>query len=795
MASSEADRDLLFGILALQNGLVDQADLIAAFQTWSKDKSGPLALVLVNRGSLTEERRAVLNDLVRMHLERHGEDSMRSLAAVGLMATTVASFKQVGDPALNASLACITKTGSGNSIVVDDGRSTTQDYRADSNATSAVGRYRILRSLARGGIGIVSVALDTELHREVALKEIQPERADDPASRARFLLEAEVTGRLEHPGVVPMYGLGASTEGRPYYAMRLVRGESLQEAINRFHAADRQPGRAPGERALELRKLLGRFTDVCDVVAYAHSRGVIHRDIKPLNILLGPYGETLLVDWGLAKIVGRNNVEPGASEATLRPEMTAGSSETVAGTVIGTPAYMSPEQAEGRLEAIGAASDIYSLGATLFCLLTGRLPIEGKDVAMMIRQVQQGEFPLPRVVNHRVPAPLEAVVLQAMALRPESRYISARALAEELNRWIADEPVSAFPDPLPRRCARWASQHRLAVRTAVMASIISVLLYTYSSYVIFRRQAQALNEAKSALDRNDKVRRNVAEREEKQHQLIEASNILQSQVAWLQEQMKNQPDRPGWIKFHEAFLRQQFPYFIDFIKHDSHDPTLKDCIAKAHCQVGLLHVELGERDEALASYTNALKIWSSTYYTFDGRANEYSSDYLNLYMIIGKLQKDLGQLDQAAQSYELAIATLKHYNTPCETIMSLYHDAGELLKKSGRPTESLRNYVQAIQTLESKPECVRVANGLDYLYKRACFLGLCSDAIAQGALSQDGTNQIMYASQAMMALRKAVDAGYKDLEHMMVDTDLSSLRSREDFKELLSNLRSKTSSQ
>src|SRR5262249_18744412 len=154
-----------------------------------------------------------------------------------------------------------------------------------------------------GGLGEVFVAEDTELHREVALKQIQASHAHDRASRARFVLEAEITGGLEHPGVVPVYGLGCYADGRPYYAMRLIRGDSLKQAIDRFHEAD-VPGRDPGGRALSFRELLGRFVAACNAVAYAHSRGVIHRDIKPANVMLGPYGETQVVDWGLAKPVG-----------------------------------------------------------------------------------------------------------------------------------------------------------------------------------------------------------------------------------------------------------------------------------------------------------------------------------------------------------------------------------------------------------------------------------------------------------------------------------------------------------
>src|SRR5262249_45268433 len=152
---------------------------------------------------------------------------------------------------------------------------------------SASTRFRPLRLHAKGGLGEVHLADDGELHRQVALKRIQADHADDPDSRHRFLREAEITGGLEHPGIVPVYGLGMDADGRPYYAMRFIKGESLKQAIEHFHQAE-GPKRDPGERTLALRELLGRFVAVCNAVAYAHSRGVLHRDLKPDNVMLGP---------------------------------------------------------------------------------------------------------------------------------------------------------------------------------------------------------------------------------------------------------------------------------------------------------------------------------------------------------------------------------------------------------------------------------------------------------------------------------------------------------------------------
>ena len=187
------------------------------------------------------------------------------------------------------------------------------DSAAPTSPAEGRSRYRALRPLGRGGLGEVFVALDEELNREVALKEVQARHCGRGENLVRFLLEAEVTGRLEHPGVVPVYGLGRYADGRPYYAMRLIKGETLKDAIDRFHDADRL-GRDLGERSLAFRALLRRFIDVCNAVAYAHSNGVLHRDLKPANIMLGPFGETLVIDWGLAKVLGRataDTVEAG----------------------------------------------------------------------------------------------------------------------------------------------------------------------------------------------------------------------------------------------------------------------------------------------------------------------------------------------------------------------------------------------------------------------------------------------------------------------------------------------------
>ena len=210
MADTAADRSLLLGLLALQNGLIDQGQLVAAFQAWTLDKSKSLADHLEARGNLTASKRALLDALAEVHLEAHGGDVYKSLAAVSAGKSTRESLVRIGDPDIEATLGHVPSAH----VSTDDGDVDRTTSYAVGSATSDGQRFRVLRPHARGGLGAVFVALDAELHREVALKQILDSHADDPVSRQRFLLEAEVTGGLEHPGIVPVYGLGTYAGGR-----------------------------------------------------------------------------------------------------------------------------------------------------------------------------------------------------------------------------------------------------------------------------------------------------------------------------------------------------------------------------------------------------------------------------------------------------------------------------------------------------------------------------------------------------------------------------------------------------
>ena len=250
-------------------------------------------------------------------------------------------------------------------------------------------RYSLIRLHAEGGLGKVWLARDGDLNREVALKEIQPSQAMNPANWRRFLKEAQITGQLKHPNIVPVYELAHRKEDdQPFYVMRFFRGQTLRSAIAEFHRAR---GNGVPNR-LERQKLLGAFINVCQAVGYAHSRGVVHRDLKPENVVLGGFGEVIVLDWGLAKLVDSPD-EPCQNSAASSVVVGESAQTEKTEGLVGTPSYMAPEQVDGRHDLINARTDVYALGGILFEILTGHAPAEGDTLAEIYEKITSGKIP------------------------------------------------------------------------------------------------------------------------------------------------------------------------------------------------------------------------------------------------------------------------------------------------------------------------------------------------------------------------------------------------------------------
>jgi serine/threonine protein kinase/formylglycine-generating enzyme required for sulfatase activity len=554
MEPEKSDTNLLFGVLAIKMNFIREDDLLEAMGIWFLDRQKTLGEILIERQAIAPKDCALLDSMVRESQARQGPP--------------VRPNGHDGPFAPSRPRKAIDAIGAAER---DRGDHTTEPpHERDTEATvdwldAPVGngneRYLLVRPHAKGGIGKVSVAFDVQLNREVALKELLDEHREKRDSRLRFLLEAEVTARLEHPGIVPVYGIGLNASSEPFYVMRFIKGESFKDAVQKFHKDRGGRGLRSGQSSLRFQQLLRRFVDVCNTIEYAHSRGVIHRDLKPSNVIVGKYGETLVVDWGLAKCVGKNEKRISPDEATIRPSTLSGSTDTVAGFAVGTPAFMSPEQAEGETSRVGFASDIYGLGATLYYLLTGQNSIMEKEVTTALRHASRGEFVRPRQVNPAVPLPLEAICLKAMAYRAEDRFDSPRMLAHDVELWLAGEPVAAWPEPWLLKLRRWVMRNRTLVSAATTALLVALVIGGYLAYEYNMTRARRQIEANARVDSLSTAEiRSVP-------QIVDRLGADRSLVrARLHSLAKDRTRSAGWIGAALALLpddRSQAPGLVD----------------------------------------------------------------------------------------------------------------------------------------------------------------------------------------------------------------------------------------
>jgi WD40 repeat protein/tRNA A-37 threonylcarbamoyl transferase component Bud32 len=451
-------------------------------------------------------------------------------------------------------------------------------------------RYRLTRLHATGGIGRVWLAYDSDLGREVALKELRPERSQNQGFTNRFLHEAQITGQLEHPGIVPVYELARRSDvSQPFYTMRFIKGRTLTDAIRAYHEK-RAAGRA---EPLEQVALLNAFVATCNAVAYAHSRGVIHRDLKGQNVVLGDFGEVVVLDWGFAKVLARAEGSTEAAPVLLAEE--ASPCHTLQGQVIGTPAYMAPEQAEGQTERIGCHTDVYGLGAILYELLTGRPPFPGTDVAEVLQQVREAEPARPRHVWAGVPRALEAVCLRALSKKPEGRYDSAAELAREVQRWLADEPVHEYREPVTARLGRWARRHqKLAAGLAVL--LVSVVIGAVVIREEWARNEVRVQAAEKVAQTERKARSEVATAAYLKHIALAHEAVLAKQLARADELLERcEPPLRNWEWHH---LQRRTNLCVHALR--GHTQVIR-CVA--YCPDG--------RQLATAGGEGIIKIWDA----------------------------------------------------------------------------------------------------------------------------------------------------------------------------------------
>jgi serine/threonine-protein kinase len=637
MSIDPADQNLLFAVLALQNEFVNQSQLVDALNHWAIDKRKSIGQWMIDLSLMNEGDRHIIERLVERQIVRH-ESVEASLSAHG---GTINLLHDLGPAASEALEKWFPNPGSQSGKGPKRGATTvpsnpapnptngsrelgktspseeTSAFDSDSGPSHAgvhpirvdqsQPRFSKLRAHAKGGLGEVFVAIDHELGREVALKEIQQRMARDLGAQARFEMEASITGGLEHPGIVPVYGYGHHGDGRPFYAMRFIRGESLRDQITAFYAMCADTKKTPsslGERRLALHHLLRRFVDACNAIAYAHSRGVVHRDIKPANIMLGKFGETLVVDWGLAKSIGRDEPWRYGPEETLMPHSGSSYSETIEGSVLGTPSFMSPEQAHGHNEHLTSASDVFSLGSTLYNILTGKLAFEAATSKKTVELVKINRFSQPIVVNPECPRPLNAICVKAMATRPEDRYATPLALAEDIEHFLADEIVSAYSETLLERSMRWVKTHR-TLASSIAATLVAITCLSVIATLLVGREQQKTQQALDLVTL-EKEKTKIAQQSESlaRRDTRETLNVVTDDIVG--ELLARNPDVSHQD---QAFFDRVVSQYESLASDSRLGPDSISIQADGYFRIGNLQRRLGNLDKAEASYRDAIRLW------------------------------------------------------------------------------------------------------------------------------------------------------------------------------------------
>ena len=460
---TKQEQDIALVAELLEAGRLSERQIVAVMSDWSIHGNVSLAKHIESRGLLTAEQLKPLEDRARTRVEHsHRSAAYDSHVPAAGQSLFLATLERLDRSGRVAKLLGVTAVASG----------------GDEDCRESDARYQIIRKLGQGGLGRVWLARDLNLNRHVALKEISNPSQASESIIERFKHEAEITGRLEHPGIVPVYHLGKDENGSAFYAMRFLGKKTLQDSITEYHERIEEGDDDP----MDLRHLLTAFVNICHALGHAHSRNVIHRDLKPENVVIDSFGQVIVIDWGLAKVLDDTTVE-------MRTGSNSGGngSRTVEGQVLGTALYMAPEQAAGRLDEVDFRTDIYGLGSILFTTVTGSAPHEktqkksassGTGLRGMIAEIASGNTPMARDINPDVDPALEAICAKSMARRRYARYQDATELAEDIQRWMAGESVTAYQETWFQRARRWISRNQGLTQALVAMFMVGLVALT-----------------------------------------------------------------------------------------------------------------------------------------------------------------------------------------------------------------------------------------------------------------------------------------------------------------------------
>ncbi|QDU09695.1 serine/threonine protein kinase [Gimesia aquarii] len=463
---SKEDRDIAFAVEVMSAAVINERQLASALANWTLHGSTLLSDHLLKKGLITQKTQIELEQRSECRLKELWDEAIENNEnTINASTFTKAALERLDESGRIAKLLGISAAVS--SVQNDELR-------------EHLSRYQLIHKIGQGGLGTVWLARDKELQRYVALKEIRTRKTTSKAALDRFRREAEITGRLEHPAIVPIYQLGEdATSGQIFYVMRFLGKQTLEDAIIEYH----ERREAGDDNPMLLRNLLAAFVTICQAIGHAHSRKVIHRDLKPENVAIDNFGQVIVIDWGLAKVLDDAMLNDSFSEDEFM-EVIDGQ-RTLAGQVLGSPLYMAPEQAAGRLDEVNESTDIFGLGAILFAIITGHAPHEktressgSATTRELITEIASGPTPHASTANEDADPILEAICAKAMAKRSYARYTSTTALAEDVQRWMAGETVSAYKERFSQRIGRWIQHHQRLSQLIAVGMIMLIVAGT-----------------------------------------------------------------------------------------------------------------------------------------------------------------------------------------------------------------------------------------------------------------------------------------------------------------------------